>query len=262
MRLYYEIAVRSFRRATQYRTAFIAGMLTNAFFAAVRSFVYIALFAAGGTVAGFTLQAAISYVWATQALISIGGGWLAMDMAATVRSGDVITDMSRPWSFYGYWFSRSVGDRVCNLLLRGSVTYLLGMLYFRAHIPTLDALLAFVVSVAFALVLSFALSFLVNLAAFWLLEISGLVLIVNTVQMFFSGFLLPIDFFPPWLAAIARALPFQGISGLPAQILLGQLSGTALLAALTTQLAWSVAMTTAALLLTRLAVQKVVVQGG
>ena len=43
MRLYYEIALRSFRRATTYRSAYIAGILTNAFFGALRSFVYIAI---------------------------------------------------------------------------------------------------------------------------------------------------------------------------------------------------------------------------
>src|SRR5262245_40132113 len=86
MRLYYEIALRSFRRATAYRSAYIAGMLTNAFFGALRSFVFIALFAAGGRVAGFTLADAISYTWVTQSLISIGAGWIdSRDMMQTIR---------------------------------------------------------------------------------------------------------------------------------------------------------------------------------
>ena len=76
MRLYYEIARRSFRRATIYRSAYIAGLLTNSFFGALRCFVYIALYGAGGTVAGFTLNDAISYTWLTQSLISLGGGWV------------------------------------------------------------------------------------------------------------------------------------------------------------------------------------------
>ena len=71
MRLYYEIALRSFRRATTYRSAYIAGVLTNAFFGALRSFVYIAIYGAGASVAGFSVSDAISYSWATQALISI-----------------------------------------------------------------------------------------------------------------------------------------------------------------------------------------------
>ena len=42
MRLYYEVALRAFRRATTYRVAFLAGIITNAFFGAIMSFVYIA----------------------------------------------------------------------------------------------------------------------------------------------------------------------------------------------------------------------------
>jgi len=113
-----------------------------------------------------------------------------------------------------------------------------------------------------ALVLSFAFSFIVNLSAFWLIENSGLVMIANVMLSFFSGFLLPIAFFPPALATLARLLPFQGISGLPAEIFLGQLTGAALAQALLLQLFWCVALVAAGILLLRAAVQKVVIQGG
>jgi ABC-2 type transport system permease protein len=263
MRLYYEIALRSFRRATTYRSSYIAGMLTNAFFGALRSFVYIAIYGAGSSVAGFTLQDAISYTWITQSLISIGSGWIiSRGLMASIRSGDVITDLSRPWNFYGYWLSQSLGEHGFNLLLRGTLTYLIGVLYFRAHLPTPLEALAFAVSVGLALVLSFAFSFIVNLSAFWLLENSGVIMIANVLLSFFSGFLLPIAFFPAALAAIARALPFQGITGLPAEIFLGQLSGTALLQALLLQLVWVGVLIGLGLLVLRAAVRKVVIQGG
>ena len=263
MRLYYEIALRSFRRATTYRSAYIAGILTNAFFGALRSFVYIAIFSAGGSVAGFSVNDAISYSWITQSLISIGAGWIiSRELTQSIRTGDVVTDLARPWNFYGYWLSQSLGERGFNLLLRGSLTYLIGVLYFQAHIPTPAQALAFAVSVSLAMVLSFAFSFIVNLTAFWLIENSGIMMIANIMLSFFSGFLLPIAFFPPALAAIARVLPFQAISGLPAQIFLGQLQGQALAQTLLLQLFWCIVMVAGGVLLLRAAVQKVVVQGG
>jgi len=263
MRLYYEIALRSFRRATTYRSAYIAGVLTNAFFGALRSFVYIALYGAGASVAGFSVGDAISYSWATQSLISIGAGWIiSRELMQSIRSGDVVTDLARPWNFYGYWLSQSLGERGFNLLVRGTLTYLIGVLYFGAHIPTPAQALSFAISVMLALVLSFAFSFIVNLSAFWLIENSGLVMIANVMLSFFSGFLLPIAFFPPALATLARLLPFQGISGLPAEIFLGQLTGAALAQALLLQLFWCVALVAAGMLLLRAAVQKVVIQGG
>ena len=267
MRLYYEIARSSFRRATAYRSAYIAGLLTNAFFAALRCSVYIALYGAGGgsplSPTGFTLQDALSYTWVAQSLISIGGGWVeSRDLMLTIRSGDVVADLSRPWNFYGYWLSRSLGERIFNLLVRGSLTYLIGVLYFRAHIPSPAEALGFAAAISLALLVSFAFSFMVNLTAFWLIENSGVMLIANVLLGFFSGFLLPLAFFPPPLAALARLLPFQAITGLPAQVFLGQISGAALGWTLLLQLFWALVLSGLAALMLRAAMRKVVIQGG
>ncbi|NTU78506.1 MAG: ABC transporter permease [Chloroflexales bacterium] len=263
MRLYFEIAIRAFRRAAAYRSAFLSGALTNAFFGSLICYVYQAVYGAGGEVAGMSLNDAISYVWTTQALISVGAGWItATEISASIYSGDVVTDLYRPWSFYLYWLSRSLGERVFSLLFRGSLTYLIGVLYFGARVPTPADLLAFAPAIALSMLVSFGFGFVVNLSAFWLIDSTGVMLFANVLISFFSGFLLPIAFFPPALQAIARALPFQAITGLPAQILLGQLKGPALAEALAVQLAWAVALTLLALAAQAAAMRKVVVQGG
>ncbi len=262
MRLYYEIALRSFRRATIYRSAYIAGLLTNAFFGALITFVYLAVYQAGGSVSGFNVQDAVSYAWATQALISVGGAWVSGELGQTIKSGDVISDLSRPWSFYGYWMSRTIGEWLFNLLVRGAMTYLIGVLYFSARVPTAYDLLAFGVALCLAMVVSFAYSFIVNLTAFWMIDNSGLMLIANIVLMFFSGFLMPLAFFPAPLARLAQMLPFQAITGLPAQVFLGRINGPALIQTLLLQLFWAIVLTGLAALILRAAVRKVVIQGG
>ncbi len=262
MRLYYEIALRSFRRATMYRGAYIAGLLTNAFFGAVMTFVYRAIYAAGGTVAGFSMNDAVSYTWVTQSLISIGGAWITGELMSTIRTGEVVTDLSRPWSFYGYWLSRTLGERAYNLLVRASLTYLIGIFLFGARVPAPGDVLAFAVAMGLAMLVSFSLSFMVNLSAFWLVDATGVMLIATTVQLFFSGFLLPLAFFPPALAAVAHALPFQAITSLPAQVFLGKIGGAELGGVLLLQLFWAVVLAMAALLVQRAAMRKLVIQGG
>jgi ABC-2 type transport system permease protein len=263
MRLYYEIAVRSFRRATIYRSAYIAGILTNAFFGALRCFVYSALFAAGGSVAGFTLQQTISYTWITQSLISVGAGWIiGTELIATIRTGDVVTDLMRPWNFYAYWLSRSLGERCFNLLLRGTLTYVIGILYFGAHVPSARELAAFALSISLSLLISFAFSFSINLTAFWLIDNSGIIGIANLILGFFSGFWMPIAFLPAPLQAIVYALPFQAITSLPAQVFLGQIQGAELGATLLLQVIWAIVLTMIGLLILQAAAQKVVTQGG
>lgn len=263
MRLYLAVAVKAFRRATAYRSAYVAGIITNAFFGALTCFVYQAVYAAGGSAGGYALVDLISYAWTTQALISIGAAWVtSTEISASIRTGDVVSDLTRPWSFFLYWLSRSLGERLFNLLFRGSLTYLIGVLYFGARVPAPGELLAFLPVVLVAMLSSFAVSFCVNLLAFWLLDISGVLLLSNVVLSFFSGFLLPIALFPPALQALTYALPFHTITSVPAQVLLGRIAGPELAWALATQLAWAAALVALALGVQRLAMRKVVVQGG
>ena len=263
MNLYLAVATRAFRRATTYRSAYVAGILTNAFFGALVCFVYQALYANGGAVAGLTLHDALSYAWVTQSLISIGAGWITTtEIGHSIRTGEVVTDLMRPWSFFLYWLSRSVGERAFNLLFRGSITYLIGVLYFGARLPALADLLAFLPSVALALVVSFAFSFLVNLSAFWLIDNTGVIILANLVLSFFSGFLMPLAFFPPPLQAIAYALPFQAITAMPTQLFLGQIAPAQLPQTLLIQLGWAVILCALGLALQGAALRKVVVQGG
>jgi ABC-2 type transport system permease protein len=210
-----------------------------------------------------SLNDAISYAWTTQALIAVGAGWITTtEISTSIYTGDVVTDLYRPWSFYLYWLSRSLGERVFGLLFRSSLTYLIGVLYFGARVPTPADLLAFAPAIALSMLVSFGFSFIVNLSAFWLIDGTGVILLANVLISFFSGFLLPIAFFPPALQSLARALPFQAITGLPAQILLGQLKGPALAEALAVQLAWAGALTMLALAAQAAAMRKVVIQGG
>lgn len=263
MRLYYEVAVRAFRRATVYRIAYLAGLITNAFFGAMLSFVYLGVYGAEGrVVGGMDSREAISYLWAAQAMIAIGGGWLSNDLTQQIKSGAVAVDLMRPWHFYGYWLSQQLGDRLFNLLLRGSLTYLIGVLYFNAYPPALDALALFLPAVLLSILTSSAYSFIANVTAFWLIDNTGVMLIGTIILMFFSGFLMPLAFFPPVLAAIARALPFQAITGIPVQIFLGQIDHTAILQTFLLQLGWALFLTCIALLLMRAAMKKVVIQGG
>ncbi len=262
MRLYVEIARRSFRRALAYRMAFVAGAITNAFFGAVRSYIYLALYGTGSMVAGLSVHDTITYTWVTQALLSIGTAWIFTDIMQTIRSGDVVTDLSRPWSFYGAWLSRIGAGQLCQLLTRGVLTMSCGVLLFGAAIPSPPVLLAFVCSVALAMLVSFGFGFLVNLTAFWLVDATGVQLFANVLLNLFSGMMIPLAFFPPAVESVARALPFHAITALPTEIYLGKYQGTALLGALATQGIWAVVLLGIALAVQQLAFRKLVVQGG
>src|SRR3984893_11105810 len=111
MRLYWEVARRAVQRQLAYRTENLAGLVTNTFFGYVRAAVFLAAYQnqAGLSIGGYDVQAAVSYTWVTQAMIMIVALWGWWDVELTIRTGDVVSDLAKPFSYLGFWLARDLG---------------------------------------------------------------------------------------------------------------------------------------------------------
>jgi ABC-2 type transport system permease protein len=127
MRVYMEVAKRAFQQQLAYRTANLAGLATNAFWGALRSFLFLGLFRGHETAAGWSVRDAVDYVWTTQALIMPVYFWQWWDITATIRTGDVVADLAKPIDYYAFWLSRDAGRAVYHTLCRWLPTMLIGV---------------------------------------------------------------------------------------------------------------------------------------
>ncbi len=110
--------------------------------------------------------------------------------------------------------------------------------------------------------MSYAYRFLYNLAAFWLLDYRGVVILSMVVSLFFSGFTIPLAFFPDWLREVAYALPFAAMIQVPVDVFLGKFDGADLVGIMALQAAWAVALLVVGRGLLIVATRKLVIQGG
>ncbi len=267
--LYSAVLGMAFRRQLAYRTANLAGLATNAFFGLLRASLFLALFAAADatrpTINGYDAQSAATYTWVTQALIMVVNLWAWWDIEATIRTGDVVTDLARPFSYLGYWLARDYGRALYFILFRAIPTILIGQVTLSGGLRWPHEPLQFValgVSVVFAVGISFAWRFLLNVSAFWTTDARGLGGLMSALVLFLGGFLVPLRFFPEWLQPLLFSLPFAGIIQTPTDLFIGRLTGQDALAALASQLFWMVAMLAAGQLTIMLAVRRVSLQGG
>src|SRR5689334_4059449 len=118
MRVYFEVGRRAFQRQLAYRTASLAGFFTNAVFGYLRAAVMFALYEARTDVAGYDLSTAMSYSWTTQSTLMIIALWGWYDVEETIRTGDVVSDLSKPFSYLGYWLARDLGRAAYFLIVR------------------------------------------------------------------------------------------------------------------------------------------------
>lgn len=263
MRMYIELAKKSFQQQLSYRVATLAGLFTNSVFGVMLASVYLALYwgkPESASVEGFTAQQAVTYTWIGQAMIMpvmLWGWWLIID---AIRSGSIVMDLLKPMNFFAYWLSRDMGRAGAHILIRGIPTMIIGSLAFDLVYPHgWLRWLAFLASVPLAIVVSFCLRFMLNLWGFWIFDHRGIGSILFVVTGMLSGHLLPIAWYPDPIRIVINILPFRSMLMTPIEIWLGQVS---IAAGLGLQLFWSLVMIAASLTLLRVAERKVVVQGG
>lgn len=263
VRLYFELAKRAFQRELVYRTKNLAGLFTNACFGYLRAIPLLAAFQGRPEIAGYDQHQVLTWNWLVQALIMVVALWSWWDVEETIRTGDVVSDLAKPFSFLGFWLARDYGRAAYYVLFRCAPILLVGQLLFGLRWPTHPGTwLAFAISLFLAVAVSFAFRFMLNLSAFWTTDARGLGGLAMTASTFLSGFLIPLSFFPDWLRVVVAALPFAGTIQVPADIFLERLTGWALAAALAQQAGWAAIMLGAGQGLVLLATRRVVVQGG
>jgi ABC-2 type transport system permease protein len=263
MRVYVEVARRAFRRELAYRTKNLAGLFTNACFGYLRAIPLLAAFQGRPEIAGYSLADVLTWNWVVQALIMVIALWGWWDVEETVRSGDIVSDLAKPFSFLGFWLARDYGRAAYYLLFRCLPILLVGQVTFGLRWPSrAETWLCLALSLVLAVTVSFAFRFMLNLSAFWTTDARGLGTLALIASTFLSGFLIPLDFFPDWLRAGVAVLPFAGTIQTPADVFLERLAGPALAGALLLQAFWALALLGAAQGVVALATRRVVVQGG
>jgi ABC-2 type transport system permease protein len=241
----------------------VAGLATNFFFGLLRAAIIVALYGDQQEVAGITLQGAIVYTGVTQAVIaylSIFGWW---DLMNSVHNGEVSADLLKPMNYFTFWMAQDLGRAAVSLLLRGLIIMVLYALVFDLTYPTsLGQWLAFSLTVILSWGVSFGFRFLVNLTAFWTPNAKGIGRFAFAFAWFFSGFLMPIRFFPDWVQQIAYLTPFPHLLNTVVEVYLGVLQGTALWLALLNQLFWIMILVVLSQLVLKSAVRRLVILGG
>ena len=239
MRLYWEIARRGFGRYAAYPAATFAGVWTNTIFGFIQAYVLLALYENRTEIGGYDPTDAVTYVWFAQAMLATVYvfGWY--EVALRIRSGDIATDLARPLDPLSYWLA------------------------FDLRLPDAPATwLWLALSLTLAVAVSFAYRFLYNTVAFWLVDYRGVAALAIIVALLLSGFILPLPFFPDWLEAVARVLPFAAIVQIPIDIFLEQVTGAEVAAAILLQAFWAAVLLGCAHLTLGVAIRRVVIQGG
>ena len=119
MRKYISFFRLRFSMGLQYRTAAVAGVVTQFFWGTMEILVYRAFYEADAAAFPMSFEAVVTYIWLQQAFLAVFGAWIMEgEIFDAIRNGNIAYELCRPVSIYQMWFSRSVANRTSKALLR------------------------------------------------------------------------------------------------------------------------------------------------
>jgi ABC-2 type transport system permease protein len=239
-------------------------MFPNIVFGFLRSYVILATVARVGTAGGYDASRLMTFVWIGQGLIGTVQLWGAPEYAERIRTGDVVSDLIRPVDPVWQQLAGDLGRCAHAALTRFVAPVLAGALFFDLATPRrLASYPLFALSVLLATLVCFGGRFLVNAAAYWLLDARGPQLAWVLTSSVLSGLYFPIWFLPrPAALALLLGTPFPALIQVPVDVLNERGSVVGQLGDLGVQAVWAVVLLALCRLVQRRGERRLVVQGG
>jgi viologen exporter family transport system permease protein len=215
--------------------------------------------------AGYGYREMIAYLLLThvsRAFSSMPG--LAAGISRDIRDGTLKKYLIQPLDMLGYLLAYRAAHKVAYI---ATVALPYAGLFavcsgFFTHFPDAVTFLAYLASLLMAFLIGFHFEACIGAVGFWLLEVSSLLYIINTLNYFVSGHMFPIDLLgEPW-ATVLKALPTQYLAYFPAAVFLGKVEGHELATGLLGEAAWAVGLMLLSRLLYRVGVRRYSAFGG
>lgn len=250
-----------FAEAVAYRAEFVVWLLSTNM-----PLVMLALWSAvvrDGPVGRFGQAELTSYFLCALIVRLLTGAWVIWELNFEIRQGTLAYRLLRPIHPLVAYACENIAAMPLRIVLSLPIAAALLLTVGKDHL-THDPLLVaiFPIAVFGAWLITFLAMAIVGALAFWLESATSLFEVWLGLFGVFSGYLVPLELFPPWVQAIARALPFRYMLAFPAEMLTGMLPRPRALADLAVQWLFVVALYAGARTAWRLGLRRFAAYGG
>lgn len=262
MRAYLEFGIKKFQNNLAYKFEYVMGIFNTILTFFVFWCIYRALYGSKNVIDGVTFS-----MVTTNFIIALGLT-NAFNMDETfilhkVEDGSIVNEFLKPVNFRIRILSEDLGNSIFKLIFNFLPALIIAALFVKIEKPSsIINLLFFTISVILGYLILWTISFIVQIAAFWIIGVWGLTTIKNVFINVLSGAMIPLWFMPKWLMNIISYTPFDSIYFTPVKLYLGQMTGSEIIYNFGRQIIWILIFYTIGEILWQRGQKKLIVQGG
>lgn len=210
----------TFKEWAAYRTHSLVSVFVGPMYLLVQYMIWTAVYGTKDVIGSMELNQMLTYYGVSTLVVYLTMDFADWNLQMLVRTGKYLTFALRPMHHRFFALSQKVGHRVLGFIFEFLPVLLIFLLIFRINLVPVSFFWS-VLSIVLSFLMTFYMNYCIGLAAFWLVNNSGLRSIIYGLSSVFSGTLIPLTFFPEWMQKIVFYLPFQYTNYVPTMVFLG-----------------------------------------
>ena len=267
MKFYKSYFKLRFITSLQYRSAAIAGVLTQLFFGIIYIFVYIAFYESSTNNGPMKIEELVSYLWLNQTFFSlIYMFYKDKELFNLIKNGNVAYELTRPKNLYFMWYFKIMAQRLSYVTLRSVPIIIIASILpkpYNLGLPlTITHFIMFLIALIIGTFLMTGIITLYHVITIKTLNEQGITNIFMAIGDLLSGGVVPIPFFPSFLQVVANILPFRYVSDLAFRLYSGNIGINEGIYGIIIQLVWLIIIILIGNYITNKNLRRIVVQGG
>ena len=266
MQKYSKAFEMGFQTALEYRINFLISLISAAYPIFIQTFLWTAIYsnASEAVVYGYTYRQMIAYTFMAGLITRIVRTGFEYDIMDDIKNGKYSRFLVQPLGYFPYRLCSYFGQKAPNLIiiLAILVVVLFGLSTFWGMALQFTRILAFLVTLALAVVLNFLIFYCVSSVAFWIVEVGFLFEGIRIITILLSGGIFPLEVFGQRFVQVMNLLPFKYTVNYPINVLNGRLSNSQVLEGAALQILWIMLCLGIANLLWRVGQKRYVAVGG
>jgi ABC-2 type transport system permease protein len=191
-----------------------------------------------GPVAGYDAIDFVSYFLMVTLVRRLTGAWIIWDMDSDIRKGTLSPQLLKPIHPIHHLFARVLASKPLQMILVGPPVAIAALLLGARYDLSIGSLLLATLAAFGALLIEFFAQAIIGTTAFWITQATSLAEAWFLVRALLSGWIIPIDLFPPAITSVLTVLPFRYALSFPIEIMLGRLSLAQIGQGLAIQFGW------------------------
>lgn len=223
-RKYITLFYINWQNSLQYRFPLVVYICGYSLYIIVLLYLWSAIYREGQTAGNYTLFELTTYYILQLMINTIIFSYVSWDIIDNIKDGNFSNFLTKPIDYYHYWFTVNLSGKIIEAIFVTIAVGIISIFFYGYFQPPqgLSSIIYFIIAVFLGIILAFELDFCIGLITFWLTQVRTFKYMLQTLILFFSGAMLPLDLFPGFFQKISDLLPFKYLVFYPVSIYLGK----------------------------------------